>query len=310
MSTFARCAVVAQDGAPILFEHQNSIHRSRTRAVVVRPMHPWEFHDDPAAEAAVWAGEIVGALRELGVDPAGAPLAVDRLGTPASLALADLGVRLVDSAPVTQEARRVKTPEEIALFELNAPLIHAMLETFEERLAPGVFERELLGEMARVLIRGRRRVPRDEHRLLGTEHEPVAGRGDRPARPRRRSRLRRHRRGRDRGVLLLRLADVRGGRADRGAAIHVRGRARVGHRHEGRDPRGMTCADVAAVAPPLPERFVPQRYECLVHGIGLEEENPSVCHPPDGQPNGDTVLEPGTILVVECYMARWAATTA
>jgi Xaa-Pro aminopeptidase len=73
---------------------------------------------------------------------------------------------------------------------------------------------------------------------------------------------------------------------------------------------GMTCADVAAVAPPLPERFVPQRYECLVHGIGLEEENPSVCHPPDGQPNGDTVLEPGTILVVECYMARWAATTA
>jgi Xaa-Pro aminopeptidase len=44
--------------------------------------------------------------------------------------------------------------------------------------------------------------------------------------------------------------------------------------------------------------------ECLVHGIGLEEENPSVCHPPDGQPNGDNVLEPGTILVVECYMGE------
>jgi Xaa-Pro aminopeptidase len=41
-----------------------------------------------------------------------------------------------------------------------------------------------------------------------------------------------------------------------------------------------------------------------VHGIGLEEENPSVCHPPDGQPNGDNVLEPGTILVVECYMGE------
>lgn len=41
-----------------------------------------------------------------------------------------------------------------------------------------------------------------------------------------------------------------------------------------------------------------------MHGIGLEEENPSVCHPPDGQPNGDNVLEPGTILVVECYMGE------
>src|SRR5206468_3076161 len=66
MSTFARCAVVPQEGTPILFEHPNSVHRSRLRAPDVRPMHAWEFFDDPAAEASVWADETVEALRELG----------------------------------------------------------------------------------------------------------------------------------------------------------------------------------------------------------------------------------------------------
>src|SRR5204862_611679 len=67
MSTFARCAVVPQEGTPVLFEHPNSVHRSLLRAPDVRPMHAWEFFDDPGAEARVWAGEAVAALRELGV---------------------------------------------------------------------------------------------------------------------------------------------------------------------------------------------------------------------------------------------------
>ncbi|MGZ4154299.1 MAG: M24 family metallopeptidase [Actinomycetota bacterium] len=304
MSTFARCAVVAQEGDPILFEHANSIHRSRTRAVDVRPMHAWEFYDDPGAEAAVWAGETVAALRELGVDPTAVPIAVDRLGTPGLLALADLGVRVRDAGPVTQEARRVKTPEEIALFELNAPLIHVMLTTFEDHLAPGVSERELLGEMARVLIaRG------GEYLATNTV---CSGPNTNPWRAEATDRRVRH------GDLVyvdtdsvaiegcfycvsrtFAVGEPTAAQRSTYAAAHewVTGTKDVIR-------AGMTCAEVAAVAPPLPERFVPQRYECLVHGIGLEEENPSVCHPPDGQPNADTVLEPGTVLVVECYMGE------
>jgi len=38
MSTFARCAVVPAHGVPILFEHANSVHRSRALAQDVRPM--------------------------------------------------------------------------------------------------------------------------------------------------------------------------------------------------------------------------------------------------------------------------------
>jgi Xaa-Pro dipeptidase len=208
---------------------------------------------------------------------------------------------------VTQEARRVKTPEEIALFELNAPLILAMLTAAEEHLAPGVSERELLGEMARVLIAGGgeylatntvcsgpntnpwraeatgRRVHEGDLVYVDTDAVAIEGCFFCVSRT-------------------FAVGEPTGAQRSTYAAAHawVAGTKEVIR-------AGMTCADVAAVAPPLPERFVPQRYECLVHGIGLEEENPSVCHPPDGQPNGDTVLEPGTILVVECYMGEVGA---
>ena len=39
----------------------------------------------------------------------------------------------------------------------------------------------------------------------------------------------------------------------------------------------------------------------MVHGIGLEEENPRVCHPQDRQSNPDTVIEEDMALVVELY---------
>ena len=39
----------------------------------------------------------------------------------------------------------------------------------------------------------------------------------------------------------------------------------------------------------------------MVHGVGLEEENPSVCHPQHRQSNADTVIEEHMALVVELY---------
>jgi Xaa-Pro aminopeptidase len=64
---------------------------------------------------------------------------------------------------------------------------------------------------------------------------------------------------------------------------------------------GLSCAELATLAPPIPERFLAQRYECMIHGIGLEEENPSVCYPQDRQSNADTLIEEDMALVVELY---------
>ena len=183
MSTFVRCAVVPQEGTPILFEHANSMHRSALRAPDVRPMHAWEFFDDPQTEADAWADVTLAAIRELGAG--GSVVAVDRLGAPAYLALASRGVTIRDSAPVTQQARRVKTPQERSLLDLNGAMVMDMLAAFESAIAPG-------RERARAPRGPRGRddparwgVSRHEHGVRRAEHEPVAGRGDRsPARAR------------------------------------------------------------------------------------------------------------------------------
>ncbi len=150
-TTFVRCAVVPAEGRPILFEHGNSIHRSRLIADDVRPIAAWEFYDDQMEQAVAWAVEVDAAIREVGAT--GPRIAVDRLGTPGFLALQALGYDLVDSAPATQEARQVKTPEEIALFDLNGPIVVEMLTAFEDAIAPGVTERDLLATLAETGLR-------------------------------------------------------------------------------------------------------------------------------------------------------------
>jgi Xaa-Pro dipeptidase len=301
MSTFVRCAVVPQEGTPILFEHANSMHRSALRAPDVRPMRAWEFYDDPQAEAEGWADETLAAVRELGASRE--VVAVDRLGAPAYLALIDRGVNIRDSAQVTQEARRIKTPQELVLLDVNAAMVMHMLGAFEAALAPGVSERELLAVLTDAMVRGG-----GEYLATTTV---CSGPNTNPWR-----------------------AEVTDRRLENGDLVYVdtdtvgiegmffcvsrtfpvgdttpppeqRDVYRASHdwllAMEALVRPGLSCAELATLAPPIPERFLAQRYECMVHGIGLEEENPSVCYPQDRQSNPDTTIEEDMALVVELY---------
>jgi Xaa-Pro aminopeptidase len=307
MSTFARCAVVPQEGTPILFEHGNSVHRSRLRAPDVRPMHAWEFYDDPATEAVAWADEMLAAIRECGAS--GGAVAVDRLGTPGFLALQARGLRVGDSAPITQEARRVKTIEEVALFDLNGALIVDMLSAFEHAVSPGISERELLAVMSDVMLRGGGEYLATSTVCSGPNTNPWRA----EATDRRLAA----------GDLVFVDTDTVG---IEGCFFCVSRAFPVGDAEPSVDQRelyrwahgwleamkalirpGVTCGELVAEAPPIPERYAEQRYECLFHGVGLEEENPSLCHPDDAQPNPGTALEENTMLVVELYAGEAGA---
>ena len=301
MSSFVRCAVVPQEGTPILFEHANSMHRSALRAPDVRPMHAWEFFDDPQTEADAWADVTVAAIRELGVE--GSFVAVDRLGAPAYVALASRGVTIRDSAPVTQQARRVKTPQERSLLDLNGAMVMDMLAAFESAIAPGVSERELLAVLADEMIRRGGEYLATNTVCGGPNTNPWRAEAtDRRLEP---------------GDLVFVDTDTVG---IEGMFFCVSRTFPVGEAPPSADQRdayrasfewlramkvlirpGVTCGELAAAAPPIPERYLQQRYECMVHGIGLEEENPSVCHPQDRQSNADTVIEEDMALVVEIY---------
>jgi Xaa-Pro aminopeptidase len=307
MSTFARCALVPQEGIPILFEHPNSMHRSALVADDVRPMHAWEFYDDPGREAGIWADEIVAAIGELGAG--GAELAVDRLGTPAFLALQRRGLPIRDSAPITQAAREVKTPEEIDLLEENGRLIVRMLASFEEALEPGIRERELLAVLADAMLRGGGEYLATSTVCSGPNTNPWRAEAtDRRIEP---------------GDLVFVDTDTVGiegyfscvSRAflcgDVAPAPEQRALYTDAHRWllemEGVIRPGLTCGELSDVAPRIPDRYLRQRYEVMAHGIGLEEENPSVCHPQDRQSNADRVIEEDMALVVEVYLGEVGA---
>jgi Xaa-Pro aminopeptidase len=300
-TTFVRCALVPAEGRPILFEHPNSMHLFRGIEAEVRPMHAWEFYDDTAAHAAIFARQTVAALRERGVSSS--RLAVDRLGTPGFLALEREGLAIADSAPVTTAAREIKTPEEIALFELNGAILMEMLANFERGLAPGVRERDLLAILADTLLRRG-----GEHLATSTV---CSGPNTNPWRAEATGRAI------EPGDLVYVDTDtigvegyffcvsrtfLCGGRPPTPAQREVYRAAHdwlLGLRELIRP--GITCRELAARAPRLPGKFMPQRYEVMIHSVGLEEESPSVAYPDDPQPNGERVLQENMALVAELY---------
>ena len=300
-TTFVRCALVPAEGRPILYEHPNSTHLFRGLEADVRPMHAWEFYDDTEAHARTFARETVAALREIGAG--GRPLAVDRLGTPGYLALQKEGITIVDSAPVTTAAREIKTPEERALLELNGAILMEMLANFERAVSPGVRERELLAVLADTLLRRG-----GEHLATSTV---CSGPNTNPWRAEATARVL------EPGDLVyvdtdavgvegyffcvsrtLPCGDVRPSPAQREVY-------RIAHDWltalRALIRPGITCRELAGKAPRLPARFIRQRYEVMIHGIGLEEESPSVAYPGDPQPNGDRVLQENMALVAELY---------
>jgi Xaa-Pro aminopeptidase len=300
-SNFVRCAVVAADGAPILFEHPKALHVSGRIVDDVRPMPYWEFTDDPGVEAERWVDEIRSAIRELGA--ADDRVAVDKLGAAAIIALRRADVAVVDAGPLTLDARAVKTPDELRLFEVNADIGTAMLAAFERALAPGVRERDLLAIITDELLR------RGGEYLIS--RACVSGPNTNPWN------LEASGRALEAGDVVFVDTDAYG---VEGYLIDVsrtflcgEGPATVEQREAYQASYdwllgarelvrpGVTTREFAERAPRLPERYVPQRYEVMLHSAGLEDEGPSVAYAEDPQPNPGRVLEEGMVVCLETY---------
>jgi len=106
------------------------------------------FHPDAGIAADV-AGKVVSVLREHGV--ADAPLGVDVVEMPILAALRAEGLDVVDGQQVFLEARRIKTPDEIALLAQACSMVDAAYEELYGFLRPGVRENECVGLVSKIL---------------------------------------------------------------------------------------------------------------------------------------------------------------
>jgi Xaa-Pro dipeptidase len=198
------------------------------------------------------------------------------------------------------EAREVKTPEEIEVLAVGGEVVMEMLHSFEAAISPGVTERDLLAVLAATLLAGG-----GEHLATNTV---CSGPNTNPWRAEATARAL------ERGDLVYVDTDAvcLGGYffcvsrtflcGDSAPTRAQRDAYRASHdwlaAMKDFVRPGVTCRELAERGPRLPDRYLPQRYECMIHGIGLEEESPSVAFPGDPQQNPDRVLKEVMVLVV------------
>jgi len=157
MDKLIRFALLPRGGEPILWDfgsaarhHQlyNSWLDGPARARAGISTLRGAFH--PAAGIAEEvARKIATELREHGL--ADAPLGVDVVEMPILMALRAEGIDVVDGQQLFLDARRIKTPDEIALLTQACSMVDAAYEELYAFLRPGVRENECVGLVSKVL---------------------------------------------------------------------------------------------------------------------------------------------------------------
>ena len=261
MSTFVRCAWSPPRAGPILFEHPELRASLAVSAPDVRPMHAWEFFDDAGREAATWADEMRRGDAASWACRTGHVASVDRLGH-ARLPRARRGAASDPAGLGAGHARRrarSRRRRRSRLFELNGELVVEMLDGVRGRGRAGHprtrASRDPLGRRcfeAAASTSPRTRCARDRTRIPWRAEAT-----DRVLEP---------------GDLVFVDTDTVGiegyffcvsstfpcgERPPAGAQRELyRAALRVAAGHEGLIRPGLTCGELAASAPPLPEKYL------------------------------------------------------
>ncbi|CAN5370457.1 Xaa-Pro peptidase family protein [soil metagenome] len=302
----ARYAVVALDGPVVLFDFHGSEHLSAHLPLVdeVRHGRSWFFFETgehtPAA-AQRWASEIADLITAHG--GGNRRVAIDKVEPDGLRALARLGIEVGDGQAVAETARMVKGPEEIRALRCACAATAASVAVMRQALVPGISEQELWSHLhAENIKRGGEWI---ETRLLssGPRTNPwfaecssrVIQRGDLVAfdtdliGPY----------GYCCDVSRTWICDAAPTTAQKDlyrlAAEQIQVNADL------LQP-GLSFAEFSDRAFQLPERFRPNRYSVVLHGVGLCDEYPAVPYPEDAEFAYDGVFQPSMVVSVESYI--------
>ena len=270
-----------------------------------RRARPLSFFDggyglSEAAEQ--FAADVLRYLKEIGTD--NRRIAVEYVNPSLTLALMRRGLEVIDGTTVAEEARIIKSPDEIACMRWAVAVAELGISKMKEAMRPGVTEQQLWGLLnytnlandgdwhdGRMLASGPRinpwlqeASPRrvESGDLVGFDTDMVGPFGYfadisrtfhcGPARPTKRQKE------------LYRLAH-----------------REIEHNLALIRP-GVTLRQFQGQAIVLPEEFHANAYTCLIHGVGMADEYPRI-NPTFGTPSHyDGVLETGMVLCVESYV--------
>lgn len=303
-----RACFVSADGYIVLWDFHACDHLSAHTPLVREVRHGASFFyfesgDRLDEHAGLFAAEVDDLLRSHG--GANRRLAIDRIENVGLLAIRALGIEVFDGQEVTEHARAIKGPDDLAAMRCAVHACEAAIARMQDAVAPGLTENDVWSVLhAENIRRGGEWI---ETRLL------TSGPRTNPWFQECGPRIIQH------GELLGFDTDLIG---CYGICVDISRTWMIGdfeptpeqkslyqlaHEHimtnmELMRP-GVGFEEITQKAHRLPEAFRAQRYGVIAHGVGLCDEYPSIRYPEDYAETGyDGQLVPGMVMCVEAYI--------
>ncbi|WAG77673.1 Xaa-Pro peptidase family protein [Metapseudomonas furukawaii] len=310
MHSPSRYVFIATDGPVVLFDFSSSRHNSEHIETLdeIRPATPWlYFLAGPRVQekAERWAREVAELVRRQGAG--NRRLAVDRCDPWGAERLVRKGLRLFDAQPLMEQARLIKSAEEIASHRVSMDVCDLAIARMRASLVPGITENQLWsilhgtnvaqgGEWAesRLLSSGPRTNPwfQDASDRVIEAGEMVCFDTD--------------------------MVGPGGYLSDISRSFICPGKAatavqrdlleiaaqQITHNLDLLRP-GLSFREFAERCWPVPERYEHNRYMMMLHGVGLVDEYPSVAYAVDFAEWGyDGLFQENMVVSVESYIGE------
>jgi len=304
-----RCALIMTDGPVVLFDYNDleflvdglpTIDEYRLMKVF------YYFAAGPNAKE--WAKEFGNQIDDVMTEHSAGNrrLAIDRLSHLGTDAIRSHGIEIFDGQEVTEIARSIKSPGEIVLVEASVEVAHQGMAAMQAALQPGISENALWAKLQEVNIRmGGEWI---ETRLLTSGHRTNPWFRECSMRAI------------EEGDLVSFDTDMIGPYgycADISRAwlcgndptseqrrLYSNAYEQV-HRNIELLRPGTSFREYSQKSWAIPPEFAKLSYDCIIHGVGLADEWPSIPCWADFERYGyDGMIQPGMILCVESYIGN------
>ncbi len=314
LHNYARYCLVFAEGPVILWEFHNCEHLLDEGHLIdeVRTAVNWSYFGAGSRiteKAEQWAGELTDVLRKHGGKKI--RLAVDRADLEGLEMLQENGIEIVEGHSLMEEARKIKSAEEIELMRWTIRVCEQGIQRMHDELRPGMTENELWAWLHYENIRnGGEWI---ETRLL------ASGPRTNPWMQESSDRIMQE------GEIISFDTDLIG---PYGYCADISRAWTVGHVAPTDEQRrlyslaheqvqtnmallkaGVTYKEFSEQAWKIPDEFYHNRYCCVSHGIGLCDEYPAIAHQgSDWNSAGyDGVFEENMVICVESYIGAEGA---
>jgi len=306
MHNLTRYCFIPIDGPVILYEYFNCERLSRHLNLIneVRPAITWDYFsngDQAGAQLDKWINEIKDLTNSYCRSK---KLAIDVINGPAVTALNKTGIKVVDAKLIIEQARVIKSPEELKCMKASIEVAEIGINKMREELKAGMTEDELWsilhktniengGEWieCRILSSGSRTNPwmQESSNKVIQNGEIVSFDTDMVG---------------PYGYCAdISRAFVEGHKFnEEQKKIYLMAVEHINHNSRLIKP-GVSFTEFTEKSWKLPDEYYGNRYSCMVHGIGLCDEWPMIRYPTDGgQREGS--FEKNMTVTVESYIGK------